>query len=191
MFIVSCHQCGEKFEAKTDRRMYCSKRCCDKGKPSSSGLTCRVCGETMHRGSTSRRLGEAAHNSCLSSAWEHGTGKGYRAQGCRCVECRAWNASVQREYKSFRRDSGNPIPKRSWVSVATRRAVYERDDWTCQLCFGPIDRTADPNSDWAPSLDHIIPSSTGGTDAIENLRATHRWCNSVRSDGKFHQDLFV
>jgi hypothetical protein len=145
----------------------------------------------MQKGATSGHNGAAAHNSCLSSTREHGTAKGYKTQRCRCVACRAWNAGAQREYKGFRRDSGNPIPKRSWIAVAARRSVYERDGWTCQLCFVPIDKAADPNSDWAPSLDHIIPSSLGGSDDVENLRATHRWCNSVRSDGKFHQDLFA
>lgn len=155
-----------------------------------SGVPCDVCGEpTWTPVSSGKAL--ARHKTCTLPTVPHGTRDGYRKHACRCGECRGWNADRQREYKSFRRDSGNPIPKRSWVAVAVRSAVYERDAWTCQLCFDPIDKVTAPNSDWAPSLDHILPASLGGSDDIENLRATHRWCNSVRSDGKFHQDLFV
>ncbi len=65
--------------------------------------------------------------------------------------------------------------------------IYERDEWTCQLCFEPVDRdlmTLDPSNVWAPTLDHIVCQSwTSEPDhSPENLRLAHRWCNSVRSD---------
>lgn len=70
------------------------------------------------------------------------------------------------------------------VSPARRRRLYERDNWTCQLCFEPIDRDAHYLDDWAPSLDHIIPQShTLAPDHSDaNLRTAHRWCNAVRGD---------
>lgn len=73
----------------------------------------------------------------------------------------------------------NPSPR-------LRRAIYERDGWTCQLCFGPVDPELHYLDDWAGSLDHIIPQShTLIPDHSEgNLRLVHRWCNSVRSDGR-------
>jgi 5-methylcytosine-specific restriction endonuclease McrA len=195
MFIVSCRQCGEKFEAKTDRRMYCSKRCCDKGKPSTSGLLCRICGEAMHKGATSGKPGEAAHNSCLRSILEHGTRKGYRTHKCRCDSCVQWNRDQVKAYKLRRQAEGRPLRMGGgggpYIPELIRRAVYERDDWTCLLCSRPVDRSADPQSDWYPSLDHILPQSKGGKHTLENLRAAHRWCNSVRGDDRFHQDLFV
>lgn len=195
MLIVPCRQCGEKFEAKTDRRMYCSKRCCDKGKPSASGLACRVCGEAMHRGATSQVNGEAAHASCRSSIVEHGTRKGYQFHKCRCEPCVQWNRDQVRAYKEKRRADGRPLRTSGnsgpWIAQALRDSVFERDGWTCQLCGQVLDRNADPQSDWYPSLDHIVPQSKGGGHTFENLRGAHRWCNSVRGDDRFHQDLFV
>lgn len=156
---------------------------------SRSGLPCDVCGLPTW---VSRSSGQASarHKACKPET-EHGTRIGYRERLCRCADCRAWQAQSFREYKHARREEGRPIPKRSWIAASVRLAVYERDEWTCQLCFDAIDRDADPNSDWAPSLDHIIPSSQGGSDGVENLRATHRWCNTVRSDGKHHADMFA
>lgn len=73
----------------------------------------------------------------------------------------------------------------SWLD---RMALFDRDNWTCQICDEPVDFLADPLTDWYPSLDHIIPRSKGGSDEIANLRTAHRWCNSVRGDLSFYTD---
>lgn len=71
------------------------------------------------------------------------------------------------------------------VPSTFRLAIYERDSWTCQLCLEPVDAGAHYLSDWAPSLDHIVPQSRGGSDDASNLRTAHRWCNSVLGDGSW------
>lgn len=74
------------------------------------------------------------------------------------------------------------------IAPAARRAVYERDGWTCQICAEPVDPDAPANSTWDATLDHIVPRSLGGSDDPGNLRLAHRWCNSVRGDLRFHND---
>lgn len=64
----------------------------------------------------------------------------------------------------------------------TSREVHERDGWTCWLCHLPVDRDADPQSDYAPSLDHIIPLANGGTHQRANAATAHRGCNARRSN---------
>lgn len=76
----------------------------------------------------------------------------------------------------------------SWIGYAARLAVYERDEWVCQICKEPVDRAAHHMDDWAPTLDHITPRSRGGSDEGENLRLAHRWCNSVRGDLTYYTD---
>lgn len=68
------------------------------------------------------------------------------------------------------------------LSLLDRMALFERDDWHCQLCLRPVDYLSDPLSNYYPSLDHIVPRSKGGTDSPENLQLAHRICNSVRRD---------
>ena len=79
------------------------------------------------------------------------------------------------------------------VSPRFRREIYERDNWTCQLCGEPVDRGAHYLDDWAPSLDHIEPQSQAliPDHSAENLRCAHRWCNAIRGDGTYHADLFA
>lgn len=70
------------------------------------------------------------------------------------------------------------------IAPTARRAIYERDAWTCQLCGDPVDKALPPHDMWAATLDHIeCQSWTLIPDhSPENLRLAHRWCNSVRSD---------
>lgn len=76
------------------------------------------------------------------------------------------------------------------ISPVRRRRLYERDNWTCQLCFEPVDREAHYGGDWAPSLDHIVPQSHTliPDHSDENLRTAHRWCNAVRGDLSYYTD---
>lgn len=38
----------------------------------------------------------------------------------------------------------------------------------------------------APTIDHIIPVSKGGTNDESNLQTAHWSCNSIKSDGTFN-----
>lgn len=73
-----------------------------------------------------------------------------------------------------------------WISKAQRLKIYERDEWTCQLCHEPVSKDAEYNHDnydpLYPSLDHIIPRSQGGKDTPPNLRLAHVICNAIRQD---------
>lgn len=61
--------------------------------------------------------------------------------------------------------------------------VFERDSWVCHLCEKAIDRQVRKGPEM-PSLDHLIPVSHPDYPGhvIHNLAATHRRCNSLRSD---------
>lgn len=71
------------------------------------------------------------------------------------------------------------------ISPKERLKIYERDNWTCQLCAHPVDSTLHYLHDWSATLDHIIPQSHMliPDHSPSNLRLAHRWCNSARGDG--------
>ena len=58
------------------------------------------------------------------------------------------------------------VPYRRRVPL-TRRAVFARDEGTCQYC-----------KDRAENLDHVVPRSRGGTHTWENVVAACRACNT-------------
>lgn len=199
MSSIACSYCGEQFHPKSSLAKYCTPRCKDMGKPSASGLTCRVCGDPMVKSQTSKPQGQAAHNKCTSSA--HGSASMIRS-GCKCEVCRASKAATMRDYlpkyraaykakngehpstayrRGYRAKHGhNPPNTGNWIDDKVRFELYERDAWLCQLCDSPIDREAHWNDNLAPSLDHVIPRSLGGLHDPSNLRTAHRSCNSAR-----------
>lgn len=69
-------------------------------------------------------------------------------------------------------------------SPIDRRSVYERDGWTCQLCYRPVEPGAKHPDPWSASLDHIVPQSkmVVPDHSSSNLRLSHLICNSLRRD---------
>jgi 5-methylcytosine-specific restriction endonuclease McrA len=62
------------------------------------------------------------------------------------------------------------VPFRAQAPL-TRRAVFARDQWTCQYC-GAV----------AENLDHVVPRSKGGLHTWENVVAACRRCNSRKEN---------
>lgn len=142
-------------------------------------VPCAKCG-----GPTGYRLGKissAFHRECRPIP-DHGTRGRYRDHACRCQVCRDWRADDMRRFAERR--------GRFSISRADRRALYERDGWTCQLCFELVDRFAHHLDPWAPTLDHIIPRSVAVDDSASNLRTAHRWCNMILNDGRKYDVSF-
>lgn len=85
-----------------------------------------------------------------------------------------------------KRSSGNTFK----ISPKKRREIYVRDGWTCQLCAHPVNADEHYLSDYAASLDHIIPQALQlvPDHSPSNLRLVHRWCNSSRGDGSNMSD---
>ena len=60
--------------------------------------------------------------------------------------------------------------------------IYERDNWTCQICMQSVNpELAFPNPMCA-SLDHVIPLSRGGSHKTSNVQLAHLRCNTSRGN---------
>src|SRR2546421_7995446 len=64
------------------------------------------------------------------------------------------------------------IPRDTHRRKITRRAVFARDEWTCQYCGSRSNLTAD----------HVIPRSQGGESTWENIVASCAPCNRRKGD---------
>jgi hypothetical protein len=63
--------------------------------------------------------------------------------------------------------------------------VIARDGAACALCRQRIDLACRMPEPGTFTLDHIVPVSLGGSDAIHNLRPAHFHCNKRRGTGEF------
>jgi 5-methylcytosine-specific restriction endonuclease McrA len=59
------------------------------------------------------------------------------------------------------------IPRDTHRRKITRRAVFARDEWTCQYCGSRSNLT----------VDHVIPKSKGGSSSWDNIVASCAPCN--------------
>src|SRR5271154_1827162 len=59
------------------------------------------------------------------------------------------------------------IPRDTHRRKITRRAVFARDDWTCQYCGARSQLT----------VDHVVPRSKGGSSTWDNIVASCAPCN--------------
>ncbi len=64
------------------------------------------------------------------------------------------------------------IPRDTHRRKITRRAVFARDDWTCQYCGARSNLT----------VDHVIPRSKGGASSWDNIVASCAPCNRRKGD---------
>ena len=64
------------------------------------------------------------------------------------------------------------VPRDTHRRKITRRAVFARDDWTCQYCGSRSNLT----------VDHVIPRSRGGSSTWENIVASCAPCNRRKGD---------
>ncbi|HEA67187.1 MAG TPA: HNH endonuclease [Desulfobacterales bacterium] len=98
------------------------------------------------------------------------------------------------------------MPKRRSIPIESRRAVIERDEYTCQYC-GKVAKWVVGNKngvkniymkkqpdchrskmwDWDDpepfEIDHIIPVFKGGGNDIDNLILSCRRCNREKAHG--------
>ena len=96
------------------------------------------------------------------------------------------------EYRA-KRDAANTRRQRLLEGAKSepylREDIFERDDWTCQLCQEPIDPELKwPDSGFA-SIDHIVPLSLGGDDTPANVQAAHLSCNISKHNRVELEDL--
>jgi 5-methylcytosine-specific restriction endonuclease McrA len=64
------------------------------------------------------------------------------------------------------------IPRDAHRRKITRRAVFARDDWTCQYCGARSSLT----------VDHVLPRSKGGVSSWDNIVASCAPCNRRKGD---------
>jgi 5-methylcytosine-specific restriction endonuclease McrA len=77
-----------------------------------------------------------------------------------------------------RKRANNPHqPVGRWIRPERRLAIYLRDGFRC-LCGRDL-AGVDP---WQVTLDHIVPTSRGGSNNPSNLYTCCRRCNTARRD---------
>lgn len=92
--------------------------------------------------------------------------------------CNTWRdrAYVRRKNRILSRPHDKGCDGIKWWDIAKRNG----GDLTCWICGGEC--VPGSRGDDAPSVDHLVPISNGGSDTFDNVRIAHRGCNRDRGN---------
>lgn len=169
---IDCEVCGRQFLSRRPDVRMCSAAC----RSSASYQRAKADGRTTDWFATtrSRWLAKRPEKHCAICGEVMALGK---RMLCGSDECRrAYHAQRMAKYVHARRAAR----KGADAEVFEPREVFERDGWICGICEDPVDSTVRWPDPGAPTLDHIVPLSKGGTHSRGNTQLAHFYCNSVK-----------
>ena len=70
----------------------------------------------------------------------------------------------------------------AFVEDVGRIEVLERDGWVCHICGESIGKELEFPHRLYGTLDHVIPLNKGGLHCLDNVKAAHWICNSLKRD---------
>lgn len=68
--------------------------------------------------------------------------------------------------------------------------IFERDNWMCRDCGGPVRRDRKAGLPDSPELDHIVPLAVGGAHVRTNVQLLCKACNA-RKHAKIPKNIKV
>lgn len=196
-----CKYCGEHVVNRNANAKYCSDQCRSRSVKESRSVPCISCGEMraaswdqVQRGwvkcfscrradPAKKRLDGMPRGSgapqvftctACGDEWVRPAARGHVPKwcpGCRGKEM-AWSAYHNRRSRL----------KEAFRDTVDRQAVFEADGYRCHLCgkkTNPRKKAPHPK---APTVDHIVPVSVGGTHEPANCRTACFLCNSKKGN---------
>jgi hypothetical protein len=183
----SCPTCGvtfikERARANRYERLFCSTICRDRKRTAEAQSvviwkprpSLHVFIDRMPTPAKTRRARAFMCGSCRVCAQPFADL--YGSVTCSAV-CQALSDRASKQEAKHRRRARQ---RDAFIAPVRRHEVYQRDDWTCQLCHTPVDRDAVVPDPAAPTLDHIRALANGGTHEPSNVQTAHFMCNALK-----------
>ncbi len=170
--VKSCAQCGASFYVQPSNlaRQFCSAACRHESMRKPPPQTCLECGKEFRVSPSMKRLRNIER--CSKACWAKALSK--RQRGAANSQ---WKGGIA---------SGERRPRACAEASAWRKAVFARDNWTCQAC-GARSRKGSPVK---LNADHIKPFAThpelrwdlsnGRTLCVECHKKTDTWGNTKK-----------
>ena len=137
-----------------------------------------------------KQCGACAQSKPLSDFNKHPLGTGGVGANCRlCLSAksREWfskNPTYRAEWNAANAESKLADVHRRRArrldvdaDLIDRGTVFARDGNACQLCGDPMEMAQKTPRPLAPTLDHILALSKGGTHTLANVQSAHFHCN--------------
>jgi hypothetical protein len=178
-----CERCGKTWESGHAHGRFCSAAC--RTAPGTDLVLWRPVPPWVRIAEATRRLG--VEHRPLRKRWYAG----------RCARCGDWfvhdqPSTMTCSVRCMKRQSHDRRRLRERMhggapGKVSRWRIFERDEWTCQICGLPTERSEKTPHPLAPTLDHVIPlalwpGDEGAVHEDSNLQCAHFLCNSIKGD---------
>lgn len=157
--IKTCINCNKEYETHQTESKYCSYECRYESsyrymveRKPTYNIKCKECGK-----------------------WFSTTNKGKKYCSVTCSD-----RFEYRKKETIRRERIKQNGRIDW-DISIERLIH-RDKGICYLCGEQVKTNLDPNHDYYPSIEHVIPVAKGGTHTWDNVKLAHRKCNYLKSD---------
>lgn len=173
--VLICIQCSSSFTAiQTSLARFCSLECGDAARYARASHS-HVCVECGSRFASKQLKASTCSRSCQIARSIKGGYEGAARRDACIPRIHASRADALRLYGFKRRTT---IAAFRGVEIFSSEEIFDRDGWTCQICFEEIDRAVKCPHPRSGSMDHIIPISKGGEHTRSNVQCAHFGCNS-------------
>lgn len=78
-----------------------------------------------------------------------------------------------------------------FVAPVERERIFGRDKWRCYRCGCALSRTRTVPHPQAPTIDHLVPLTRGGTHEPANVRACCYRCNCIKGNRGGNEQLLL
>lgn len=183
--VGSCIRCGVLIDREGvtgPMPRYCSEHCRKGYRDIPASSECPTCGTAFVPTVAGKKY---CSRQCFYIGWRHPEG---RPKWRRCAQCsvvidlteRLINGRLRNLVTTSRCDECRARARPHRYGV-TARDIAERDGYECRWCGLSVDfALVGSRKGGAPSIDHIIPWSLGGSNRPSNLQLMHRRCNSAK-----------
>lgn len=204
--MCTCRGCGRTFRPKqVDRTKYCSRECAFADakawmqKRERRPMFCRVhpcedCGRIVPQNRkrcqpcSDKRAVRPSVQQCVCVDCDTAFDSERRRRRCApCAGARK-RKTIRKSKRAHRAKFGKSWRKRARVlgvayEPVNRIRVFDRDGWRCQICGAATPKALlGKHKQRAPTLDHRVPISKGGSHTYGNVQCACLSCNVAKSD---------
>lgn len=205
--FIECLYCGNPFKQNRDKLKYCSKSCNNNSQKINGIFTewrsilnwkkCHFCEKVFIAQSNNQKY-------CNSKCLKKSNKLRCEITIVNCESCGILHVSRNWRIKhickickiKFLHQSQIESRKKYKIFAKQRAKVIDyiciRDNWKCHICGLAVDKGKFNNSNpKSKTLDHIIPSSLGGSNDVSNLKLAHFSCNSSKGNRGGSEQLML
>ena len=165
-----CLFCGAEFTGSHHKQVYCSADCRKEVQRTRAA-------SAWHEQYGAEATNPVVTKTCAQCKQPF-SGNRYMSRRMYCSErCSLKAQRPRRRYIDRCREYGvTPL----YIDHVTVQALLKRDKARCHICKKRVDATLSVPHPLAPTIDHLIPVSQGGSNAFSNCKLAHLGCNCRR-----------